>query len=217
MATKAALFNEALMELGHKSLSDTGEDVEAGRVLNEVWTQVVDDCLKTGSWNFSMETIKAVADTGVVPAFGYPEVFAKPADWVRTIGVSEDEYFSFPLLHYYDDANYWSADSSTIYVRYVSDDTGLGYELTRWPASFRRFVALELALRTCTRLTQSTPGQSGLYEGVKERLDDARRAALNVDAMNEPQPKFAPQGAWNSSRSGRSGRGDRGSRSNLTG
>ena len=200
------------MELGHNSLVDTGEAVEAGRVLNQVYTRVVDDCLAAGSWNFAMETIKAEADTGVVPEFGYPEVFAKPSDWVRTIGVSSDPDFSFPLFSYYDDANYWSANQSPIYIRYVSDDTGLGYELTRWPASFTRYVELALAERISTRVQASEE----MRERVTADKDSARRRALGIDAMNEPQPKFMPPGSWTLSRSGGGG-GDRGNRGSLTG
>lgn len=213
MATKAAVFNAALIELGHRTLSDTGEAVEAGRLLNMVWSRVVNDCIAVGSWNFAMETIEAAADTGVTPEFGYTEVFAKPSDWVRTIGVSLDENFAYPLMQYYDDSTFWSADTTPLYVRYVSNDTGLGFDLARWPAAFTRFVELELAARVCAKLTQSET----LRERIDKERDKARRAALNQDAMNEAQPKFAPSGGWTMSRNGRSSRGDRGNRGSFTG
>ena len=210
MATKISAFNNALLELGHTSLVDTGEAVESGRLLNQVWGRVVNDCLAAGSWNFAMETIKATADTGVTPEFGFTEVFSKPSDWVRTIGVSADEDLSLPMLQYYDDANYWSAPSTPIYVRYVSNDTGLGFELTRWPAAFTRFVETELALRVCPRIAKSE------YERVERARDKAKRAALGHDAMNEANPKFPPPGSWTTARGGSSG-GERGRRGSLTG
>lgn len=213
MATKAGLFNNALVELGHRPLADTGEPVEAGRLLNQFYTQVVNECLAAGSWNWATETIKADADTGLTPAFGFTEVFPKPVDFVRTVGLSQDEYFNRPLLHYYDDINFWSADSTPVYVRYVSNDTGMGLELGRWPANFTRYVELELASRVAPKLTQN----AGEREAIEDKRDKARRRALNVDAMNEPNPKFAPSGSWTSSRGGRIGRGDRGSRGSLTG
>ena len=212
MATKLGVWNRSLVALGHRRLSDTGEAVEAGRELTAVYDQVVAECVSAGSWNFAMETIEAAADTGVTPEFGYTEVFAKPTDWVRTIGVSQDEYFSYPLLQYYDDDDFWSADSTPIYVRYVSNDTGLGLDLTRWPAAFTRFVELELAARVALKLTQST----SLEESLEKKRDKARRTALNQDAMNEVQPRFPPPGSWTISRGGRSSR-QRGSRSNLIG
>jgi hypothetical protein len=214
VATKIGLFNAALADhLGHATLADTGEAVESGRLLNRVYPQVVAECIAAGSWNFAMETIQADADTGVTPAFGYAKVFAKPSDWVRTIGVSQDEYLNYPLTQYYDDDSFWSADSSPIYVRYVSDDTGLGLDLNRWPANFTRFVELSLAERVCLRITQS---ESRLKD-VKDELKKARRTALAQDAQNEPQPKYPPPGGWTTSRGGRAGRGDRGSRGSLTG
>ena len=210
MATKAGIFNGALLELGNRALVDTGEPVEAGRDLNRHYSRVVNDCLAAGSWNFAMETIKAVADTGVTPNFGFTEVFAKPSDWVRTFGVSQDERLSIPLLQYYDDANFWSADISPIYVRYVSNDTGLGFELTRWPAAFTRYVEMELALRVAPKVARS---EAERVEGLR---DKAKRNALGQDAMNENQPKFPPMGSWNSARGGGRG-GDRGNRGSLTG
>jgi hypothetical protein len=210
--TKLRLFCGALTELGHRRVADTGEGVEQARELVAVYDQVVLECLSMGSWNFAMETIKAEADTGVTPEFGFTEVFAKPTDWLRTVGVSADEYFSFPLLHYYDDVNFWSADQSPIYIRYVSNDTGLGLELDRWPEKFSRYVELELAARVCYRLTQN----SSLREEIKKERDKARRVALNHDAMDEQSPKFPPPGGWTMARGGRSGR-DRGSRGSLIG
>lgn len=213
MATKLGLLNGALIDLGARTLLDTGEGVEAARVLLTVYDRVIADCLSRGSWNFATETVKAAADTGVTPEFGYSEVFAKPSDWVRTVAVSEDEYFTFPLLSYYDDVNYWSADSTPIYIRYVSNDTGMGLELTRWTDAFTRFVELELASRTCYRLTQD----KSLTKAIMDERDKARRFALNRDAMDESQPKFPPPGSWTQSRSGRINRGDRGNRNSLIG
>ena len=214
MATKLGIYNAALRELGVRPLSDTGEAIKAGRVVTGHYDDVLADCLAEGSWNFAMETIKAEYDTGITPNFGFSKVFAKPGDWVRTIGISEDEDFNYPLLDYYDDANFWSAHNSPIYARYVSDDTGLGKELSRWPPSFRRFVELELADRSCIELTESM----SLQDKLEKKRDKAKTKALNHDAMNEPNPKFTPSGSWTRSRWGRSGnRLDRGSRTNLTG
>jgi len=212
MATKIGLFNGALVDLGHARLVDTGEPVKAARDLNGVYDQVRAECLSTGSWNFATETIQADADTGVTPAFGYTEVFAKPTDWVRTVGVSLDEYFNYPLTQYYDDDTVWSADSSPIYVRYVSNDTGMGLDMARWPAMFTRYVELSLAARVCLSITQSETA----LERVEKKLKEAKRAALNQDAMNESQPKFAPPGSWTSARGGGGAR-DRGNRGSLTG
>lgn len=213
MATKLGLFNAALIEAGHRRLVDTGEPVEAGRVLNEIYPDVVKMCLERGFWNFAMETVKLTADTGIEPAFGFTEVFAKPSDWVRTAALSADERFTVPLTRAVDDASFLSADVSPVYMRYISNDTGLGFELSRWPSSFARYVALELAYRICPTVAAS--------ESMKERIGkdrkDAEKFSLNTDAMNEPQPQFQPPGNWVNSRSNANAFKDRGFRNRLTG
>jgi hypothetical protein len=213
--TKLQLWNMALTdELGVDPLSDTGEPIEAGRALTRVHSQVVEECLSAASWNFLTETVKLDADTGTVPEFGYPKVFAKPTDWVRTLAISEDEYFSVPLLRYYDDQGFWSADNTPIYVRYASNDTGLGLNMNRWTPLFNRYVSLVLASRVCMKLTQNR----SLKEDVDKALDKARKAAKNQDAMDEPNPKFPPPSSWTTARGGRAGGWrDRGSRGSLIG
>lgn len=213
MATKLGVWNASLYEMGHERLSDTGDPVEAGRVLTRVWDRVVADTLAEASWNFAMETIKAEADTGVTPTFGYTEVFAKPSDWVRTHGVSQDERFGTPLLDYYDDQTFWSADVTPIYIRYVSNDTGMGRDLNRWPAAFTRYVEMELAHRAVLRINNS----QSLKEEIRKERDRARKTAKNQDAMNESAVKFLPAGSWTRARQGFGGRNDRGSGGSLTG
>lgn len=209
--TKQDLYTGALTALGDRKYL-TSEQKTAIRALDNVYDKVVEECLTEGSWNFAMQTIKADADTGVEPSFGYSEVFAKPSDWLRTHMVSEDEYFAYPLLQYVDDENYWSADTTPIYARYVSNDTGMGWELSRWTINFQRYVELELALRVCLRLTQNHK----LFDKIEKMRDKARRNAKNKDAMNEPSTRFRAPGGWTRARSSRSGR-DRGNRNNLTG
>lgn len=213
--SKLNIIQASLMELGLIGKVTQLTD-DQRRVMDRLYTQTIDHCLSVGSWNFATETIKADADTGVTPEFGYSEVFAKPGDWVRTVAVSADEDFITPLTAYYDDANFWSAAVTPIYVRYVSDDTGQGYELNRWPALFRRYVELELAMRAGPAIAKDVWKVIG--PGLEKQRDKAQLRALNHDTMNEPQPKFPPTGGWTNSRGGSwGGRRDRGSRGSLTG
>lgn len=215
MVTKLQLWNGAVQALGNERFNDTGDDGRASNELASVYSQVVNECLAAGSWNFAMETTQLDADTGVTPSFGseLTEVFAKPTDWVRTIAISGDENFSVPLTRYEDKSNYLAAPLTPIYVAYVSNDTGLGFNLATWPAQFSRFVQLELAARIGPAVTQNAT----LVMKVEDLRDKARKRALNTDAMNEPQPKFLPPGSWTMARYSRWGNRERGSRGSLTG
>jgi hypothetical protein len=212
MATQLGLYNAALTEIGDRALASVFEAVEARRVIDLCYSDVIAECLEAGSWNFASRTIKADADTSVMPNFGYRYVFAKPADWVRTFGLSLEESLSVPLTQYYDDVNYWSANATPIYVRYVSDDPAWGLDLALWPRGFARYVELELAFRICERLSQNATKK----ELIGRDRDRARRIALNRDAMNEAQPKFTPPGTWTAARGGVLGR-ERGNTGSLVG
>lgn len=210
--TQQELYTNALHALGDRKFL-TSENVTAINALNNVYTPVLEECLSKASWNFGMETIKVDADTGIDPDFGYEEVFNKPTDWVRTHALSDSEYFVHPLLNYYDEQEFWYADVTPIYVRYVSSDTGAGMELARWPRLFSRYVELSLADRVCMRLTQNASLKDRLQKDRKMALTDA----VSADSMNDANPKFAPAGAWTRSRSSRTGRHDRGRRNSFTG
>ena len=215
--TKNGLFRNALIAIGERPV-DTGAEVESARSLVEVYDRTVEDCLSAGSWNFGTITTVLKGDTGLATSdtglgvYGPRYGFTMPSNYVRTVAISGDEYFSQPLSGYTQENNQIQADTTPIYLKYISSDTGAGLELTSWPRAFTRYVELELAARVCDRLTQS----ASKTDQVEGRRDKARRTALNHDAMNEQNPKFKPDGSWTQSRSGRSAGRDRGLRSRLT-
>lgn len=195
MTTQLALYNGALTELGERNIASLSENREPRRVLDDVYAGVVAECLEAGQWSFAVRTIQIEADPSLTTDFGYQNVFTKPDDWVRTVGLSASEYFNPPLIGYKDEASYWLADIDPLYVMYVSNDSSYGLNLGIWPASFAKYVTLSLAQQICRRIT-SNKTDSEMLEKAQTK---AKREALNKDAFNKPV-KFPPQGGWVSSR-----------------
>ena len=210
--SQLALYNGALAACGDRQVASVSENSEARRIVDLVYTPVLEWCLGQGFWTFAKRTVKLDADTGITPEFGPANVFAKPTDWVRTIALSADENFTFPLTTYLDEANRWLADLTPLYVSYVSNDNTFGLDLTRWPQNFVRFAELAIADRIAKRLGVSQTDR----DEIKTDLKKAKLNALTTDAMNEAQPRFKPLGSWNAARRG-SGRGERGNTSRLIG
>jgi hypothetical protein len=202
MATQLGLYNAALIEIGERTLASLSEAREPRRVLDSVYANVVTECLEAGQWNFAIRSVRAEADPAIAPEFGERNIFAKPADWLRTVALSANDRFTPPLASYLDEVGYWAADIDPIFVRYVSSDPGFGLNLAAWPRSFTRYVELALAERIVERLAQNRSKKDGLAWDMKK----ARLAALGRDAMNEAQPKFAPAGSWNAARGGKTDR-----------
>lgn len=214
MTSQLTLYNGALGIVGQARLSALTEDTENRRILDEIWNEgAVKACLEQGMWNFAMRSVRVDADDDVTPSFGFQMAFSKPSDWVRTYQLASDEYFHAPLVDvdYVDEGEYWYSDTDPIYVRYVSNASAFGADLSLWPQSFVLYFQYYLAVRIAPRVKQDMQEVKAIMEAQKRALVDAR----SKDAMNEGA-KFAPIGSWARSRRGRQSH-DRGSRSRLIG
>lgn len=211
--TRLLLYNAAVLKLGERQLSSITENREPRRVLDVIWdTGFVDYVLEQGLWNFAMRSVALTYSPSSTPAFGLNRAFDKPTDWVRTAALCHDEYFKEPLNQYADEGGFFYAEQDTIYLRYVSNDSNVGGDLSLWPQSFVKFAAATLAAEAAKRITHHEGKVAALEAEVKEE----HKKALSKDAMNEPTA-FPPRGSWTRSRTGRRSRDDRGGRGNLIG
>lgn len=200
--TKLSLFNGGLRELGARKLASLTENRESRRVLDDIWTGgFVDEVLQTAQWTFAMRAIEIASDPSVSAQFGFLYGFSKPTDWLKTSFVCLDENFYQPLTDYSDENNYWWANIDTLYIKYVSNDTDYGADLSLWPQSVVTFAEILLARKACKRITQSDADEEMLYKKLKKAKTDA----MSRDAMAGPT-KFAPRGQWASARLGGMGK-----------
>lgn len=212
MTSKLALYNGALREMGERKLVALSENREPRRVLDSIWdNDAVKTCLAAGQWNFASNSIEITYSPSVEPAFGYRYAFDKPANWVRTMALCEDEFLQVPLLYYQDEGAYWYADLDTIYVRYVDSGTAFGQDYSKWPPNFTRYVECWLAARACIPITQNQTKKETLERDAEVWLAKAK----STDAMDEAT-KFMPEGTWSRARRYR-GSVERGRRSRLIG
>ena len=211
--TRLQLYNVALAAIGERRLDSLSENREPRRLLDEVWTRgngATRYFLECGLWNHAMRTIEIAEDPAVTPSFGLTYAFSKPSDFVRLNQLSADESFGMPLNEYEDEAGYWFANITPLYVRLVSDHADYGADMSLWPESFGIWGGHWLATQIGPTLKNDIDMEK-LEARTKKLLVEAR----SKDAQNEPS-RFPPAGTWVSSRGGQR-RGDRGSRNTLTG
>ena len=195
MANKLSVINAALRELSSRKLASLSEAREPRYAVDDIWDDVVQFCLEQGQWNYAIRTQEIEYTPEITPLFGFRYAFEKPSDWIRTVGLSASEYFNPPLTEYSDETGYWWANVDTLYVRYVSNSTDYGLDLSAWPATFQRFVELYLAFRLAPILTSSETTEDRMEKKYKKALTDAR----SKDAMND-SVSFMPSGSWTRSR-----------------
>lgn len=199
MATsQLSLYNAALNQhLGQAPLATLTDNVNSRYVLDNIWDSgnFRRDILEQGSWTFATRSMELVADPDLSTQYGYPFVFAKPTDWVRTVMVCTDPFYNQPLLQYQDEAGFWYASTNTIYVKYISMDLAYGYSLNLWPESMTRFAECYMAWRACIQITQDKAMKADLERMQKRLLMEAR----GRDAMEKPTGLIA-QGRWATAR-----------------
>lgn len=210
MATQLGTYNKALFEISEAKLSSLSENRETRRVLDEYWTVGVYTCLQAASWNFASRTVRIDHDAAITPSFGYRYVFQHPSDWLRTIGISADEYLSLPLERYKDEGARWLSDADPIYVQYVSNDASYGMDLSLWPPNFELYVAAYLASLIAPRVRESK--QKEMIQLARLRFSKAAA----VEALGQPA-EAPPPGRFVMARAGGYSRRDRGNRGSLIG
>lgn len=190
--TKLAVYNGALRLLGERRLASLTEERPPRYHLDDCWNDgLVNYCLEQGDWGFATRTVKLLASPSIDPDFGYEYGFQKPDDFVKTVAISTDEFFSNTLLSYNDEREYIFAPYDEIYYKYISDDAQYGLDLTLWPETFKKFVQAQAAYDTIGLIT----GSDGKEDRVKRALKEAKRDARSKDVMSRPQ-KISPSGSF---------------------
>lgn len=197
-ASQLGIFNKALRFAEERKLASTSENREPARYLNDEWSDAVLFCLSQGFWNFSIRQQQVTNDSNQSPNFGYQYCFTKPADWVRTFQVADNEGFNPTLRRYFDQNNVWYADISPIYVQFVSSDPNFGWNMAFWTPGFVEYLSAYLAWLIAPRIKQSGDKVDRLEKLVKQK----RLSALSVDTMDLP-PGQMPYGTWVQSRAPR--------------
>ncbi len=198
--TQLSIYNGALTILGQQELSSTSENTPRRHYLDEVWGRNFRErCLKRTYWNFATRTSKLTYDSSIDPDFGYTRVHPLPSDYLRTVELSSNGYFTTPMTgnSYRQETGYIYCDYDEIYMRYVSNDASYGLDYTKWPPDFEAWVEAALALDAEEKISQGSKKQVAVW--AEERLF---KQAASVDAINQGSRK-PPLSSWASGRLGR--------------
>ncbi|MBV8663845.1 MAG: hypothetical protein JO107_12140 [Hyphomicrobiales bacterium] len=190
-ATQIGVFNKALRHLEERKLLTLNENRESLRYLSDEWSDAIEYCLYQGFWNFGMREQELTPDANQAPNFGFQYCFTKPADWVRTFQLSDNENYNPLLRRYADQNNIWYADVYPIYVRFISNDPNFGLNMALWTPGFVEYLAARLARLCGPRLKQAQDKVEAL-ERIEEK---ALKVARGTDAMDLP-PGETPVGTW---------------------
>lgn len=199
--TKLSIFNDAIGLLGGRVLTRLTDASEPATILNGLWDHAREYCLEQGHWNFAKKRERLTPSLTEIPTFGYANAFAKPTNMVRVSEICADEYYNSPVSQFDDRGAFWYSDLEELFIGYVSKDTTLGYDISKWPQSFVTYITLYLAVRAAPRLAPKLK-QEVIESRAGIGLDAAKMNALSKDAVSGPT-QFLPAGNWVNSRRNR--------------
>lgn len=189
MATKLGCYNQALLELKQRKLATLADANVSRRTLDDFWDSTVEYMLGEGLWNFAGRGMAIEHSTDVEPSFGFTYAVEIPEDFVRLIAIAGNGDMWPTLDRYHIESGYWHVFVDPLYVRYVSNHTDYGGDLSLWTPAFERAVALELSHRVAPHITgMSTSALDALEKKAKRALSNARTKDAVEQAAERPPP-----------------------------
>lgn len=162
---------QAVLELEAAPISSFAEDHEFPRNLAKHYPRALDTCLTASNWSFARVLAalpQATAPSGAAEDPDLPYLFKVPSDCVKLRDVDGDT-----IAWRRDEGFIRASAPASLNIRYTRRIT----DETKLPATFREWVALELAIRLAPKHLQTRTKRADL----KTMALDARRIALEED------------------------------------
>lgn len=188
-----ALYNIALGALGERTLDSTAENRPTRRELDKVATSgngYIPTLLHQGLWNFATLRSALTASTSV-PGFGFTTQYPLPSDFVRLVNISTSSTMTDPLLRYEIEAAssgvHILSDSTAVFIRYVSDSTIGGADLSKWPETFTLWAGHWLATQVFPTVKEPKVSKADLQALTDRLLTIARQRNAAESAVPFPE------------------------------
>jgi len=197
MASETDIANAALTKIGASTITSfTDGSKNANRIAIQ-YPFVRDDLLRRHNWNFATKQLK-LARSSTTPVSAYDYAYPLPADWLRTISVSDSDSGSAGLPfreEIVDNQRCILANSDQVYLRYIADAS----DPNVMPADFQWALIVALARSVAVSIANSNT----MEDQLRSEADTALMRAKSSDGMGAT-PESRPRGSWATSRHGSS-------------
>lgn len=199
--TKLQLYKRACIHMEQSPISSLTDNVEVRRRLDDHYDDTLLWLMEQGFWRTGMRTVEITQNEAVLPAFSFEYAHDMPTDFVKRLVVSTAECLDPPLddqqqgSSYLMEGGYIWANVTPVYMRYLSNDSAYGLDLTLWTEGMANACSVEFAARAATVVTGSSEKADNLHE--KATLLASRAATF--DAMQQPSQRHR-EGRWSGNR-----------------
>lgn len=163
MASVVGICNNALIKIGHDTITALTENSKAARLCNQIYEDIRDAVFRAHPWNCLIDRVELAALT-TTPAFEYTYEYQLPADCLRVLSVQEDD------IEFKIENRTLLTDEAEISIRYIKQET----DPNAYDALLREAVAARLAAELAIPLSDSTTLAATMWEAYKQKLVEAR-------------------------------------------
>lgn len=185
MTSVVGICNSALIKLGATAIMSLTEGSRNANLCLEQYDKLRDDLLRGHVWNFAIERTK-LARLAAAPDYGFAYAYQLPADWLRTVGVHDNDA-GHGAARYRIEGRRVLSDASQLWLKYIARIE----DPNRMDAAFREALAWKLAIDFAIPIVQSSTARSEAAEGYRRAVVKAR----SVDAI-EDFPDPLPESDW---------------------
>lgn len=199
--TKLQLYKRAIELCEQTPIAALTDTTEARRRCDTHYDDVLSWMVEQAFWRCAMRTIEITENTGVAPAFAFEYAHDLPSDFVKRYVISASEFLDPPLddqshaNSFLIEGGYIWANVTPIYMRYSSNGTSYGLDLTAWTEGMANAAASELAARIAPTVT----GSSETAQELHERAMLLAGKAATFDAMQQTT-QTTREGRWTKNR-----------------
>lgn len=179
------ICNSCLIKIGATTIVSLTEGTKSSNTVNEQYDKVRLRLLRKHPWNCAMARVK-LGQLADAPASEFDHAYEFPADWLRSIAVSDNSSMTGEPDYRIEGRQVLSS-ADDIYVRYVKDLT----DPNHMDAAFREALACALAADVCMALT----GSATLSEQMRKDTENAILEARSVDSI-EDAVEEEPEAEW---------------------
>lgn len=186
--TKLQLYKRAIIHCKQTPISALTDNVESRRRCDDHYDDVLAWMMEQAFWRIGMRTVEITQNVGVSPAFAYEYAHDLPTDFVKKHTISASEFLDPPLdgqngpNQYLMEGGYIWANTTPIYMRYMSNDSSYGLDLTRWTEGMAEAASTQLGARIAPVLA----GSDELADELDKRSRMLASKAATFDAMQQP-------------------------------
>jgi hypothetical protein len=190
--TKTDVFNRALAEIGTRLVTSDTEDSHEANTCNALYDMVRLELNQSHAWNWAIRRTELAQETSD-PTWKWDNSFALPADMLKLLKVSRDEYDHQFEPRYQvkgkqgTTTGVINTDEDKIFIEYVADVQ----EVIAMPPLYREALAYKLAMVIAVPLTE----QRSKADAAERKYNAAVMKAKSQDAQSD-HPPVIPDTSW---------------------